>query len=291
MHKTRVDRLRERIIADGLDAVIVESTMSIFYLTGATIHPFERMWLYIVRADGRDTLLANKLFVFEDTGVETHWHTDNDDAPKLLCEELGGAKNIGVERDLTAKFLIPVLDSIEGVRLSVTTAVDDLRIIKDEEELERMRVSSRINDEVLEEAFSQVREGMTEKELAAVVAKGFENKGTGGQSFGAIVAFGENASDPHHMNDNTTLKKGDCVLIDMGCIWKDYCSDMTRTKFFGGVTEEQRKVYEIVREANEKAKEFVKPGVRFCDIDAVARDIITDAGYGEYFTHRLGHGA
>ncbi len=290
MHKTRVDRLRERIIADGLDAVIVASPMSIFYLTGASIHPFERMWLYIVRADGRDTLLANKLFVFEDTGVETHWHTDNDDAPKLLCEELGGAKKIGVERDLTAKFLIPVLDSIEGVRLSVTTAVDDLRIIKDEEELERMRVSSRINDEVLEEAFSQVREGMTEKELAAVVAKGFENKGTGGQSFGAIVAFGENASDPHHMNDNTTLKKGDCVLIDMGCVWKDYCSDMTRTKFFGEVTEEQRKVYEIVREANEKAKEFVRPGVRFCDIDAVARDIITNAGYGEYFTHRLGHG-
>ena len=123
MHKTRVDRLRERIIADGLDAVIVASPMSIFYLTGASIHPFERMWLYIVRADGRDTLLANKLFVFEDTGVETHWHTDNDDAPKLLCEELGGAKNIGVERDLTAKFLIPVLDYIEGVRLSVTTEV------------------------------------------------------------------------------------------------------------------------------------------------------------------------
>ena len=290
MQKSRIDRLRGAVRESGCDAVIISDPMSIFYLTGASIHPFERMWLLIVRADGRDTLLANRLFVFEDTGIDTHWHTDNDDAPALLCRELERLSVIGVERDLPARYLIPMIDSIQGVKLSVTAAVDGLRIIKDEEELERMRVSSRINDEVLEEAFSQVREGMTEKELAAIVAEGFEKKGTEGQSFGAIVAFGENAADPHHVNDDTRLKKGDCVLIDMGCIWKSYCSDMTRTKFFGEVTEEQRKVYEIVREANQKAKEYVRPGVRFCDIDAAARDHISAAGYGEYFTHRLGHG-
>ena len=122
------------------------------------------------------------------------------------------------------------------------------------------------------------------------VKEGFELRGASGESFGAIVAFGANASDPHHGNDDTRLRDGDCVLIDMGCVWKDYCSDMTRTKFFRSVTQEQKEVYEIVRKANETAKAMIRPGVRFCDIDAAARDVIEEAGYGEYFTHRLGHG-
>ncbi len=290
MYRNRIEKLRAMLREQGLDAMIVSSPMSIFYLTGARIHPFERMWLLLVKADGEDILFANKLFVFEDTGLTTLWHTDNDDAPAILCGQLGGLASVGVDRDLTAKYIVPVLDSYPEMHISICSAVDEIRIIKDSEEQQRMRESSRINDEVLEYAFSKVREGMTEKELAAVVAEGFEQKGTSGQSFGAIVAFGANASDPHHMSDGTTLKEGDCVLIDMGCVWKDYCSDMTRTKFFRGVTDEQRKVYETVRLANEKAKEFVRPGVRFCDIDAVARNIITEAGYGEYFTHRLGHG-
>lgn len=290
MDNNRIERLRTSIKKERLDALIVANPMSIFYLTGAKIHPFERMWLLLVRADGRDVLFANKLFVFDETDVETLWHTDNDDAPSVLCSQLDGIKRLGTERDLTAKYIVPILNSCPGIIVSVSTAVDDLRIIKDDEELDRMRYSSKLNDEVLEYAFSKVREGMTEKELAAYVKEGFELRGASGESFGAIVAFGANASDPHHGNDDTRLRDGDCVLIDMGCVWKDYCSDMTRTKFFRSVTQEQKEVYEIVRKANETAKAMIRPGVRFCDIDAAARDVIEEAGYGEYFTHRLGHG-
>ena len=290
MDKSRIEKLRLSIKEEGLDALIVASPMSIFYLTGAMIHPFERMWLLLVRADGRDTLLANKLFVFEETGIETLWHTDNDDAPAVLCAQLDGVSKLGTERDLTAKYIVPVLENCPGITISVSTAVDDLRIIKDDEELDRMRASSKLNDEVLEYAFSNVRKGMTEKELAAYVKEGFEQRGASGESFGAIVAFGANAADPHHGTDNTALKEGDCVLIDMGCVWKGYCSDMTRTRFYRSATQEQQEVYEIVRRANEAAKAMIRPGVRFCDIDATARDIITESGYGEYFTHRLGHG-
>jgi len=290
MPDTRIERLRTSAVKAGLDAVVVSDPMSILYLTGASIHPFERMWILIVRADGRDVLLANKLFVFDDTGIETLWHTDNDNAPAILCEQLEGLSSIGVEQGLVSKFLVPVIHTYPDMKITVTDAVDMLRIIKDDDELEKMRESSRLNDMALEYAFSKVREGMTEKELAAYVAEGFEKAGASGQSFGAIVAFGENAADPHHGTGNTRLKKGDCVLIDMGCVWEGYCSDMTRTKFFGEVTDEQRKVYETVKEANMIAKELIRPGVRFCDIDAAARDHIAAAGYGEYFTHRLGHG-
>ena len=99
----------------------------------------------------------------------------------------------------------------------------------------------------------------------------------------------KNAADPHHENDDTPLRKGDCVLIDMGCVYKGYCSDMTRTFFYEGILEEEIKVYEIVKKANEAAEAMIKPGVKLSDIDKCARKVISDEGYGKYFTHRLGH--
>jgi Xaa-Pro dipeptidase len=173
--------------------------------------------------------------------------------------------------------------------LKVSSAVDDLRIVKDREELDRMRESSRINDAVIEEAYSQLRIGMTEKDLAEIINKGYLAHGSNGFCFGTIVAFGKNAADPHHEPDGTVLEGDSAVLIDMGCYYKDYCSDMTRTRFVGEVTDRERLVYETVLEATERAKAVIRPGTRFCDIDAAARDHITAAGFGEYFTHRLGH--
>ena len=91
------------------------------------------------------------------------------------------------------------------------------------------------------------------------------------------------------MPDGTVLKAGDVVLFDVGCRQEEYCSDMTRTFFWGEPTPKQREVYELVRRANEAGRAAVRPGARFCDIDKAARDVIAQAGYGEYFTHRLGH--
>ena len=113
--------------------------------------------------------------------------------------------------------------------------------------------------------------------------------GCEGPSFTTIVSFGANAADPHHEPDDTVLKPGDCVLFDMGCIKDRYCSDMTRTWFCGQPTEKQAAVHDLVRRANEAAEALIKPGVRLCDLDAAARSLITAAGYGEYFNHRLGH--
>ena len=108
-------------------------------------------------------------------------------------------------------------------------------------------------------------------------------------SFAPICGFGPHAADPHHDNDDTPLTAGQCVLIDVGGVYHDYCSDMTRTFFTAEPTEEERRVYELVRQAQAAAEALVKPGVRLCDIDAAARDVITAGGYGPYFYHRLGH--
>ena len=167
--------------------------------------------------------------------------------------------------------------------------VDNCRACKDAEEQRLMRETSRINDEVNETAKHYVKVGMTEREVAEFIDAQFRAHGCEGPSFTTIVSFGANAADPHHEPDGTVLKEGDCVLFDMGCVKDRYCSDMTRTWFCGQPTEKQAAVHDLVRRANEAAEALIKPGVKLCELDAAARNLIAEAGYGEYFNHRLGH--
>ena len=119
-----------------------------------------------------------------------------------------------------------------------------LRSRKDEQERELMRIASRINDSVIEKARDYVREGMTEKQVARFIDEQYLKEGAEGNSFTTIVSFGANAADPHHEPDDTVLKNGQCILIDMGCIKDGYCSDMTRTFFYGSVTDREKEIYE-----------------------------------------------
>ncbi len=161
--------------------------------------------------------------------------------------------------------------------------------MKDEDEKEKMILASKLNDEAMERFKGLIREGVTEQQVAAEMNAIYKELGTEGPSFGPLVSFGANAAIGHHKPDHTVLKPGDCVLFDVGCKKNSYCSDMTRTFFYKSVSEKGREVYEIVKKANLAAQAAMKPGMRFCDIDKVARDIITEAGYGPNFTHRLGH--
>ena len=165
---------------------------------------------------------------------------------------------------------------------NASECVDKARRIKDEDEKEKMILASRLNDEAMLQFRSLIREGVTELQVAAGMNAIYKE-------LGPLVSFGANAAVGHHKPDNTVLKEGDCVLFDVGCKKNSYCSDMTRTFFFKNVSERAREVYEIVKKANLAAQAVMKPGMRFCEIDKVARDIITEAGYGPYFTHRLGH--
>ena len=150
-------------------------------------------------------------------------------------------------------------------------------------------MSSAANDAVMADAIKLVHEGVTEREIADQMLGLYRKHGCEGFSFPPIVSFGANAGDPHHEPDDTALKRGEVVLFDIGGRRCNYCSDMTRTFFWGEPDEETAHIYDIVRRANEAAEALIAPGVRMCDLDRVARDVIEDAGYGKYFTHRLGH--
>lgn len=285
----RIERVLEKMDGMGLDQMLVSDPAGIWYLTGVHVEPHERLFAFLIRRDGKHCLFLNRLFqVSQDTFAEV-WFSDTDDPIGLIAEKIDPEKPLGIDKDWRAGFLIPLTERCPKMKPVLASAcVDDCRAVKDPAEIALMREASRINDRVNRLASEYVKPGMTEKQVAEFINREFMRQGAD-SSFTTIVCFGANAADPHHEPDDTVLEEGQCVLIDMGCVRDRYCSDMTRTFICGNPEPEFERVYQLVREANERAEAFIRPGVRFCDIDAAARDYITAAGYGEYFNHRLGH--
>ena len=153
-----------------------------------------------------------------------------------------------------------------------------------------MRRAAAVTDDVYDCLLASVREGVTERELADLILRETLRLGAEGVSFDTIVAFGESGAEPHHVPTDKRLEHGMLVTVDMGAVVGGYCSDFTRTFAFGDIDEEQRRVYDIVYEAQEAGMARVAPGVGCRAADAAARDIIAAAGYGEQYIHGTGHG-
>ena len=291
MFEERIKRVLGKMKDRGLEQMLISDPPSIFYLTGRWILPNERLLALYLSADGNHKLFVNKLFKVDgDIGMEKVWFTDTDPGCEIIASYTDHEKPLGIDKKMAAKFLLELMDLKAGSSfVNASECVDGARRVKDEDEKEKMIYASRLNDQAMAEFRGLIREGVTELEVAAGMNAIYRRLGTQGPSFGPLVSFGANAAEGHHKPDNTVLKPGDCVLFDVGCKVNDYCSDMTRTFFYQSVSEKQREVYEVVKKANLAAQAAMKPGMRFCHIDKVARDIITEAGYGPNFTHRLGH--
>ena len=162
--------------------------------------------------------------------------------------------------------------------------------IKSDEELKNIKKACAIAEASLKCVLPLIKEGISELELAAALEAEFKKHGASKPSFETIVAFGKNAAVPHHETGSTRLKNNECVLIDFGCLYKGYCSDMTRTFFYGKPDEQFKKAYEAVLEAHLAAEKGIYAGIECVAADKIARDILEERGYGKYFTHSLGHG-
>ena len=291
MSTSRITTVMNNLAKAGLTQTLVSDPWSISYLTGYANDPGERFFALLLREDRTPTLFLNRLFPeMTSPDVRVIGLSDTDDAIALLANEVDASAALGVDKELAARWLVPMMERgvAAGYRLG-SPAIDDARAIKDSCERELMRKASRMNDAAMSWLFSQVREGVTEIEIAEGLLAEYRRLGADDYSFPPIVSFGAHAADPHHSPDATPLERNQVVLFDVGCLSEGYCSDMTRTLFFGEPSERDRKVYETVRRANEAAEAIVRPGVLFSEIDLTARRIIEDAGYGPYFTHRLGH--
>ena len=291
MKLNRLESILEKMKAENLEQMIISDPASIFYLTGKWIHPGERMLALYISTRGEHKLFVNKLFpITEDLGVEIVWFDDTNNAVEILSEAILKDKAVGVDKNWPARFLIGLMELKAGSSyVNGSLIVDRVRMIKDEAEKDFMREASRLNDLAMEKLKNEVTKGHSEKELMQVLQGIYKELGTDGFSFEPILGFGANAANPHHSNTDKVAEIRDSIILDIGCVKNSYCSDMTRTVFLKEASDKAKEVFEIVLEANKRAINTVKPGARFCDIDAAARDYIASKGYGEYFTHRTGH--
>lgn len=276
---------------DGYGQLLVSDPATIFYLTGRWIHPGERMLVLVITPNNKNILIVNKLFpIDEDLGVDKLYIDDTDDGVKKLLDYIDTDKVIGIDKNWPAHFLIHLLELVPDAKIKNGSLVtDDIRAVKDDEEKDLMRKAQKDDEEATEFVKNLLSDNPTELEATEKLLEKYKEMGNSGVSFDPIIAYGANGADPHHETDDSTLKPGDSIVVDIGGIKDSYCSDMTRTFFYKEVSDKSRDVYETVLEGQKRALAIIKPGVKFADIDAAARDYITEKGYGEYFTHRLGH--
>lgn len=290
MEMKRIERVLQAMESKGLTQMIVCDPQSIDYLTGVYIEPFERLFALYLRTDGQHIFFLNKLFTMPQTPIAEVWFTDTDDFIGMMAQHIQAGDPLGIDKEWTARFLLPLMERLPDTPCKLASdCVDSVRACKDQAERELMRMNSRLNDEVMTRAVAYIQEGMTEQQVADYLLAQFKDLGCEGPSFSPIVSFGANAADPHHTPDDTVLQAGDCIVLDIGGRKEGYCSDMTRTYFCKKVSEKHAAIHDLVRQANEAAEALVHPGVPLCQLDKAARDLIAQAGYGEYFTHRLGH--
>ncbi|MGH2694332.1 MAG: M24 family metallopeptidase, partial [Actinomycetota bacterium] len=212
----------------------------------------------------------------------------------LLPERLTGAgvARLGVE---AASMMLSerekLVEKLDGVDLVATEGlVEDLRRVKDPEEIALIHEAVRLSDETFEWVIENLTPGATEREVALDIEVHMRTNGAEAAAFEPMVGSGELSAHIHHTAGTRTLEKGDLVLLDFGSRYGGYCSDLTRTVVLGPATDEQRAIYDTVRRAQTAGVAAVAAGVHGRDADATARDVIAGAGHGELFGHGLGHG-
>lgn len=291
MRMDRIRKVMENMRKKGLDQLLITSETSLFYLTEHWVHPMERFLALYLNSAGEWAYIANDLFFLnEKISCPVLRYHDSEDPIEILKKVVKNSGRMGVDFSMAAGFLLKIQEAFPNAAIEeASSCVLEVRMIKDAEEVALLRESSAINDKAIGELFQAIHPGCTEEEISRKAPEIYCRYGAKGYHSCPLVSFGANAADPHHGPNETVLKTGDCILIDTGSIYRDYCSDMTRTVFFQKVSPEMKKVYEVVKDAQESACSVIRPGVPASEIDRAARKIIEDQGYGRFFNHRLGH--
>lgn len=302
MNPNRLDRTAARIQQDGLDAIVINPTPSLFYFSGLHFHLSERPVLLILPAEGTPAMILPELEVskVESSDFKCRLFSFNDNpsswqlAYQEACQALKlNGKKIGVETTGLRVLELGLLQgALSGARIiSAQNTIAHLRMHKDFDEIMAMRKAVEIAQKALLETLPLVKIGMTELELAAELFLQLSRSGCDpGCSFTPIVSSGPNSANPHAYPSNRTLTPGDLLVIDWGAMVNGYYSDLTRTFAISQVSQELSLIADTVLYANATGRAKVRPGISAGEVDQAARIVIEQAGYGLYFTHRTGHG-
>lgn len=281
------------ILPDNVESVLITSDVNRRYFTGmkssagAVLAFRNKAYLlidfrYIEKA--RETVKSAEVLEAKELYKQIY---------RLLREN--GVKNMAIEsQSVTVSHLNMMKKNLKAVEIIETdilsNSINRLRMVKDEEEIGYIKKAQEIAESAFDDILKFIRDGVTERQIALELDRLMLEKGAEGISFDTIALAGENTSMPHGVPSDKVVKNGEFVLMDFGAVYNGYHSDMTRTVCVGKPDEEMVKIYNIVLEAQEKAINSAHAGMTGTALDSIARNIINDAGYGEYFGHSLGHG-
>lgn len=292
---TPVEILAQHLKNDGLDAYFAHSPVTIGYLTGYFEGAGERFMVFAVGNDGRSRLVCPALSVNQATraGIGDVRPLKDGQSPDAevaaLVADFGLTGTVAVDDEMPAGLLLLLQKLMPAVTFVPGYPVASrLMRGKRSDELAHLHKTGGIADEAGRAVIAQLQSGMTEEQVAVMLSDEMAKRG-GRPSFG-IVASGANGAEPHHHTDSTVIEAGDVLIMDFGCTVNGYFSDITRTVSMGPASNKVQDVYRTVYQAHMAARKAIRPGVLSGEVDAAARDVIESAGYGEFFTHRTGHG-
>lgn len=298
IYQQRLSRLKTTMHAHGLDTLIVTPGATMRYLTGfsepgsrflALIVPDDKPWLFVVPALNAAQARQNPAQI-SDIRV---WN--DGDGWQPLVKELASELTldigiVGLDDDMPARFVLALQDMLPTTLLKpAAPAVVPLRAVKDTLELASLQRAADATDALVAVAQTACAVGASELEISLAIQTAIAKSGNA-LSFEPIIGAGANGASPHHATGTTKVKAGDAVILDFGAMSDGYHGDITRTVAVGNAPDEAKRVYEIVWQAQQAAINAVTLGATAHDVDAAARKVIADAGYGEFFIHRTGHG-
>ncbi|WP_019890209.1 M24 family metallopeptidase [Streptomyces purpureus] len=296
-YRARMDRAVRAAAEAGLDGVLVAPGPDLVHLTGYQPTAVTERLTVLVLTAGREPVLVVPALEAADAGKAAgagafgvrDW-VDGKDPYGITAALLGAQGRFAVSDNTWAMHLLGYQKALPATRyVSLTEALPMLRAVKDARELERLEAAGAAADAAYREILKVRFAGRRENDIAADLATLLREFGHSQVDF-TVVGSGPNGANPHHEASDRVIEHGDMVVLDFGGLKHGYGSDTTRTVHVGEPTAEERAVHDIVREAQQAGFEAVRPGAACQDVDRAARAVITEAGYGEYFIHRTGHG-
>ncbi|MBE1554397.1 M24 family metallopeptidase [Sporosarcina limicola] len=296
----KIKEIQQFLQKENIDAAFITTPDNVFYVSGFHSNPHERLLGVMVFKDAEPFIICPFMEVPDVKAAgwsfEAAGHEDTEDAWDVVMDAVRKRSalptSIAIEKShLTVERLERMGQLFTGTEFfRLDEQLNNMRNIKSEDELVNLRKAAELADYAIEVGCREIAEGKTELEVLMAIEFEMKKKGAEKMSFDTMVLSGLKTASPHGTPGDRKIQQGDFILFDLGVVYNGYCSDMTRTVAFGEPTAEMREIYETVREAEQAAVDLVRPGVRAMDIDKAARDVIDAAGYGDYFTHRIGHG-
>jgi Xaa-Pro dipeptidase len=302
MHQERLTRLIETMRTEKFDAIVLNPGPSLYYMTGLSFHLMERPIVFIITLNEEPTFILPELELSKaeksDLGLELIPYGEDDASRAQAFQEAStrlhlDQRCIGVEPLCLRVFELRLLESASPGAdfVSCEGALSSLRMIKDENEKNYIRQAVVVAENALKATLPLIRVGMSELELASELTTQLLRAGSEpAMPFQPIVASGPNSALPHATPTDRKLQAGDLLIIDWGATVGGYISDITRTFTLGEIDPELEKIHSIVQGSNAAGREAVQPGIACQEIDRASRAVIENAGYGQFFIHRTGHG-